>query len=143
MAQALGPRGLDAFSHLSKQWHDRLGGGRRQPAQAHVEGLGGDVLHGQIRGGAFKSGINRRDHRRMIDARGGQMLQFVGQPGTHFWNDVQAEDLDGHQLVMSGIERPKNRSQNAAADLMQDAKWAECRRRDKSGGIVEWQRRNS
>jgi hypothetical protein len=79
----------------------------------------------------------------MLDGRSRHSLQDVCKPGADLGDHIKAKHLDGHQLLLLGIERPKNWSQNATADLVQDAKGAESGRRGKSGGVVEWQRRNS
>jgi hypothetical protein len=79
----------------------------------------------------------------MFDGRGRHPFQNVSELRADLGNHIKAKRLDGHQFLLLGIEGPKNWSQNATADLVQDAKGAESGRRGKSGVIVEWQRRNS
>jgi hypothetical protein len=79
----------------------------------------------------------------VFNGRRRHALQDVGKLSADLRDDIKAEHLDGDEFFLLGIERPKNRSQNATADLVQDAKGAESGRRGKSGGVVEWQRRNS
>jgi hypothetical protein len=54
--------------------------------------------------------------------------------------ELQTKGFDGDEPVALRIVRAKNRSQNAAADLVQDAIRAEGRGRGKSGRFVERQR---
>jgi hypothetical protein len=79
----------------------------------------------------------------MFDGRSRHAFQNVRELGADLGHHIKAKRLDGDEFLLLGIERPEDWSQNATADLVQYAKGAESGRRGKSGGVVEWQRRNS
>jgi hypothetical protein len=79
----------------------------------------------------------------MTNGGDSQLPQGLRQLRAHLGDDVKAERFDGHQLFEVRFKRAKHRSQDAAADLVQDAIGAEGGRCGKTGGVVEWQRRNS
>src|SRR4029450_1692526 len=56
-----------------------------------------------------------------------------------FRHEHQLECLDGRQAIVLRVVRPKNRSQYAAADLVQDAISSEGGRRARARGIVKRQ----
>jgi hypothetical protein len=57
--------------------------------------------------------------------------------------DVEPERFDGDESIVLRVVRAKNRSQYAAANLVQDAIRAKGEGRGVAGGLVERQRRNS
>ncbi len=66
--------------------------------------------------------------------------EIRGKPRHLLRHHVETKDLDGDEPIALGIVGAKNRSENAAADLMQDAIRAEGGRRGETGGLVERQR---
>jgi hypothetical protein len=73
--------------------------------------------------------------------RGRKAAQPLGQSRDLLRNDVEPEGFDRDQAVALRIVRAKNGSENAAADLMQDAIRAEGGRRGETSGLVERQRK--
>lgn len=143
MGDTNGAGGFHRLRHLPDQRPGGLDWRGCQPAQADVERFGRDVLHREIRGGAFKACVEQRDHCGMFDGDRRQALQNPRKPGANLRHDIEPESLDGDEFFLLRIKRPKNWSQDATADLVQDAKGAEGSRRGESGGVVEWQCRNS
>lgn len=76
-------------------------------------------------------------------ADAGKTTEGLGELRSHFRHDVEAEGFDGDESFTLGFVGTKNRSQSAAADLMQDAECAEGGGRGEPGGVVVWQCRNS
>jgi hypothetical protein len=70
-------------------------------------------------------------------------LQLGAEQRGLFGKKIDAERLDGDEPVAFWFVGSKNRSENAAADLMQDAKGAERCRRRKRARIVVIQLRGS
>ncbi len=72
-----------------------------------------------------------------------QTPKGVSQTRDGLRRDVEPECFDGDEAVVLRIVRAKNRSQNAAADLMQDAIRTKGERRGVRSRFVKRQRSNS
>jgi len=79
----------------------------------------------------------------MVEACVGNPLQVVGERARLFRRQVEPECLDGDEPVVRGFIGPKNRTENAGADLMQNPEWSERRWRRRPGEIALSQRWNS
>ena len=85
-----------------------------------VERLGRDKFLGQIRAGFYDAGGNRRRDRRMRQARRDNRFEFGDQLVDALGRQVESEQFDGDQSLAFGIERPKDGTQCASADLMKN-----------------------
>jgi hypothetical protein len=75
----------------------------------------------------------------MMQSRRCKPSQRVGQTRDLLRQNLEPEGFDGDEPIVLRVVRAEDRSENAAADLMQDAIRAEGRRRDETGGFVERQ----
>jgi hypothetical protein len=76
-------------------------------------------------------------HHRGIGRGRHQFRQLVEKARQRIWSEVETEGLDRDELVGLVVIRTKDRAQNAAANLMQDAELAKGGRR--TGRIVKRQ----
>jgi hypothetical protein len=90
----------------------------------------------------FEAGVEDRHERRV---RGGARgaAERVAERGGGFGNEIEPERLDRDESIVIGIVGAKNRSQGAAANLVQDAIRAEGGRRAHARGIIKRQRTRS
>ncbi len=138
-----GPRGVEGVGHVRQDWQRAIERRRRQMAQRDVERLGRDVLHREIRRHAFEASVEHRHNRRMRHGGRRESSKGVGELRDDFGHDIQAERFDGDETVLLWVVSSKNRTQHAAADLMQDAIGAKRGGWGETGRFVERQRTNS
>jgi len=134
--QARSPSGLDGLRDLTQYRSRAIDRCRCQSAQRRIEGLGGVVLGSKKSRQAFQPGRDRGHDAGRLHADGRETPEGLGKPSGDFRHNVEAEGLDGDQPFTLGFIGTENRSQSAAADLMQDAKCAEGGGRGEPGGVV-------
>ena len=71
--------------------------------------------------------------------RGHDGAESLGQTHGIFGDKIELDGLDGDEAILLRIVSAKNRSQNAAADLVQDAIRAEGGRRTHARGVIKRQ----
>jgi hypothetical protein len=76
----------------------------------------------------------------MVHVRRDEPAQRFGEPCDVLGDVLETKGLDGDESIALRVVGAENRSQDAAADLMQDAVRAEGGRRGEPGGLVERQR---
>jgi hypothetical protein len=54
-----------------------------------------------------------------------ERLQLRDEPVNLFGRQIEAEDLDGDELVFFGAVRSKNGTERACSNLMKNTKWTE------------------
>ena len=64
-----------------------------------------------------------------------QLFELGDQAVRSVRRKIQTEPLDRDELLLLRIVRPKNRTEGARADLMENAKWTEGVRRRSTGGV--------
>ena len=106
-------------------------GCRRLEQRVAAELLDGpsQVLLVQVDAAILDPGRDRPRDMRVLQVDLNQPLQFVCQFFGAFRRDVEREGLDGYQPIGLGVVRAKHGSQDPGANLMQESKSAEGRRR--------------
>lgn len=135
------PRGINGVCHLREDRQRAIERRWREVAERDVQCLGRDVFHRHIRRRTFQSCLDDWYDGGVMQTRRRKSPERVGKARDLLGNDVEAERFDGDEPIVLRIVRAENRSQNAAADLVQDAIGAKGRRRSETGGLVERQRR--
>jgi hypothetical protein len=68
-----------------------------------------------------------------------QLLELGDQAVRSLRRKIQTEPLYRDEFLLLRIVRPKNGTERARADLMENAKWTEGVRRGSTGGVrVQW-----
>jgi len=72
----------------------------------------------------------------MADGLGSKPSQRGSQARSVLGHEVESERLDGHESIAALVVGAKDRSQNATANLMEDAERAKGRRRGQTRSII-------
>jgi hypothetical protein len=75
----------------------------------------------------------------MFQARCGETTERLGQLSDGFGHEVEPKCFDRNETIALRLIRSKDRTERAAADLMQNAKWTERGWRRRAGGFFERQ----
>jgi hypothetical protein len=127
------PRRAGEIDRARKLRHKRkrlLDGRRRVVSHRDVERLGSDVLLRPVGNAAFDARGDRFDNRWMEQSRFAGAAQRVRERARLFRNDVEPEDLDGDEAVAGWFVCAEDGTKCTDANLMQNPKRAEGRRRN-------------
>ena len=118
------------------------GFGRRRRtvlARQDVQRVGGHEILGEIRRDVADAGSERGRDTRMGQVGVDERLQFRDELMNELGEKVQLEELDRDEPIVFGMIRAKNRSECPCANLVKNAKWAECFRVSGARGFrVQW-----
>ena len=129
VADAGGAREVDRAGELGDERQRLLDGRRRVVAHRDVQRLGRDVLFRPVRDRPLDAGGDGLDDGRMEQGGFGGAAQRVGEHLGLFGDDVEPEDLDGHQAIARRLIGAKNGTESANTNLVQHPEGAECWRR--------------
>ena len=129
VAKARRAREIDRARKLCDERQRGVEPRRRVVTDRDVERLARDVLLGEIRRPSFDAGGDRRDDRRVPEARVDEPLKLIGQRPRLFGRQIEAERLDRGEPVARRLVGTKDGTKNTDANLMQDAERSECGRR--------------
>ena len=129
-----GAREVDRAGELGDERQRLVDGGRRVVPHRDVQRLGRDVLLRPVRDRPLDAGGDRLDDGRMEQRGFGGAGQRVREHLGLFGDDVEPEDLDGHQAVARRLIGAKNGTESTNTNLMQHPEGAECWRRRKALG---------
>ena len=131
--------------------HERHHVANRHPsalAQDDIEGISDGVLLREVGGAVIEPGGDRRSNVRMVDVGVNQRPQVRGEIGGLFGGEVESKDLDCDEPIatfVSGVSRlvrPKDRTQRARTNLMENPERPERFRRKVQDRIFAVQRSN-
>jgi hypothetical protein len=94
-------------------------------ARHDVGGVGRHEILGEIGGNVADAGRNRRRNSRVRQISVDQRLKVRDEPVDPLRRQVEAEDLDGDELVFLRAVGTKNGSERACSNLMKNTKWTE------------------
>ena len=104
-----------------------------------VQRVGRDKILGEKGRDVADAGLERRGNTGMRQVGVDQRLQFGNELMNELRRKVKLEELDRNQPIVFGVIRAKNRSECPCANLVKNAKWAECFRVSGARGFrVQW-----
>ena len=139
MTLPCGPAGVNRLRDVPQNRPRAIDRRGREMPQRDVKRLGSDVLHREIRDRALEPRVERGHDGRMFQSRVGEATERFGQLCDGFGDEIEAKRFDRNETIPLRFIRPKDRTERAAADLMQDAKWTERGWRGRAGGFFERQ----